>query len=104
MRSSSLTLSARYLFPVEAPPIADGCLTIEDGRIAWLGPATEREADIDLGNVAVVPGFVNAHTHLELSALAGEPAATVPADDEVTWLRRVVDQRRSSPPDDLRAA
>ena len=64
-----MTLAARYVFPVEGPPIADGRLTIEDGRIAWVGPARERAADLDLGNVAITPGFVNAHTHLELSAL-----------------------------------
>ena len=39
MRRGTLTLQARYVFPVEGPPIEDGCLTIEQGRIAWVGPA-----------------------------------------------------------------
>src|SRR5262249_44079550 len=96
MRSSSLTLSARYVFPTGGAPIADGCVAFRDGRISWVGPATERTADLDLGNVAVVPGFVNAHTHLELSALASDPGGTSDqAEDEVKWLRRVVDSRRS---------
>ena len=72
MRPSTLTLGARYLFPVEGPPIADGHLTITQGRIARVAPGDGKTADLDLGNVAIVPGFVNAHTHLELSALAGE--------------------------------
>lgn len=101
MRSSPLTLSARYVFPVEGPPIESGSCTIEEGRIAWVGPSAERPADIDLGNAAIVPGFVNAHTHLELSAIRdgqGHP------EDEVSWLRRVVEHRRSGSADSLRAA
>ena len=58
-------------------PIEDGCLTIERGRIAWVGPSSERTGDLDLGNVAIVPGFVNAHTHLELEPLeSAAPAGT----------------------------
>ncbi|MFI5460306.1 MAG: amidohydrolase family protein [Isosphaerales bacterium] len=95
MRRGTLTLQARYVYPVEGPPIRDGCLTIQQGRIAWVGPAKERRGDLDLGNVAIVPGFVNAHTHLELEPLgrAGQPAGL--EEDEVSWLRKVVDQRRS---------
>ncbi len=89
-----LTLQARYVLPVEGPPIEAGCVTIDRGRIAWVGPATERRCDVDLGNVAIVPGFVNAHTHLELEPLSG---GGVRGEDEseIRWLRRVVDQRRA---------
>ncbi len=69
MRSSPLTLAARYIFPVEGLPIENGRLTILEGRIDWIGSARERRADLDLGDVAITPGFVNAHTHLDLSAL-----------------------------------
>ena len=37
MRRGTLTIQARYVYPVEGPPIEDGCLTIEHGRIAWVG-------------------------------------------------------------------
>ncbi|MHC5538916.1 amidohydrolase family protein, partial [Singulisphaera rosea] len=104
MRSNSLTLAARYLFPVEGPPIADGCLTIEGGRIAWFGPSTDRRADLDLGNVAVTPGFINTHTHLELSALEGSSTSEIVVEDEIAWLRRVIDQRRNGPEGSLDAA
>src|SRR4051812_42007548 len=109
MRPSTLTLGARYVFPVEGPPIADGRLTIEAGRIGRVGPAEKARADIDLGNVAIVPGFVNAHTHLELSPLEaaagggpGAGAIEVEIEEEVGWLRRVVGQRRGRSAEALR--
>jgi len=104
MRSTSRTYSARYIFPVEGPPIENGCVTVQEGRISWLGPRSERASELDLGNVAIVPGFVNAHTHLELSRLRGdvtdEPGQ--PPEDEVAWLRKVVNQRRSREVESLR--
>lgn len=104
MRSAAYTLGARYVFPVEGPPIADGRLGIEKGRIVWVTSGADRAADLDLGNVAITPGFVNAHTHLELSPLE-PPAGSAPAvENEVHWLRRVVDQRRSGSEESLRAA
>src|SRR5262245_20310482 len=104
MRRGTLTIQARYVYPVEGPPIENGSLTIEEGRIAWVGTAKERRCDLDLGNVAIVPGFVNAHTHLELEPLgrSGQPAGA--GEDEVSWLRKVVDQRRSGNENSQRAA
>ena len=46
MRRGTLSLRARYVFPVEGPPIEDGVVAIEGGRIAWVGPARERDAEI----------------------------------------------------------
>ena len=95
MRSTRLTVSARYVFPVEGPPIPNGFLTINQGRIEAIGAAFDGTVDLALGNVAILPGFVNAHTHLELAPIAptGEP------EDEIAWLRRVIEQRRANPPE-----
>jgi cytosine/adenosine deaminase-related metal-dependent hydrolase len=101
MRRGTLTIRARYIFPVEGPPIEDGCLTIQQGRIAWVGSTQERQGDLDLGNVAIMPGFVNAHTHLELAPLKGD-RRHLGDDDEVSWLRRVVEQRRAGTEQSLR--
>jgi cytosine/adenosine deaminase-related metal-dependent hydrolase len=49
---------------------------------------------VDLGNVAVLPGLVNAHTHLELSYLRDE---VPPASQFVTWIRGVMKARRDRP-------
>jgi cytosine/adenosine deaminase-related metal-dependent hydrolase len=92
MPESSLSLTARYVLPVEGEPIANGLVSIRDGRIEEVGPADGRAADLDLGNVAILPGFVNAHTHLELDPLpGGDGNGTV---DSIGWLWRVIQQRR----------
>lgn len=83
MSSTGYTLGARYVFPVEGPPIADGRLRIENGRIAEVTSGRERSADLDLGNVAITPGFVNAHTHLELSSLESQHASSPEPENEV---------------------
>lgn len=51
----------------EGQVIADAALVIDSGRIAWTGPATEAPAaddQVDLGGRAVLPGWVDSHTHL----------------------------------------
>lgn len=70
-------LRARWLVPVAEEPIRDGAVLVDGGgRIAALGPNLQvpQPADAageDLGNAALLPGLVNAHTHLELTALRG---------------------------------
>ena len=100
MRRGTLTIRARYVYPVEGPPIENGCLTIETaGSPGWARPASDG-ATSNLGNVAIVPGFVNAHTHLELESL-GQPGCD--EENEVSWLRHVVDQRRAGSEETMRA-
>ncbi len=64
-------LSADWVLPVEGEPIADGAVRIEDGRIAAVGTAAELGAGEHFPEAAIVPGFVNAHTHLEYAVYAG---------------------------------
>src|SRR5689334_19905082 len=91
-----LALAARYVFPVDAPPLEDGVVTIDGERIVEVRRRAAGDRPIELGNVALIPGLVNAHTHLEFSDLAaplGEPGMPLP-----TWLSAVVEQRRAREP------
>jgi len=86
------TLTARWIFPVDGPPLERGTVTIQGDKIAAVGPHGVRMAEVDVGNAAILPGLVNAHTHLDLSGLRGKCPPT-PAFTE--WLRGVIRHRRS---------
>lgn len=65
---------ARVVVPVDRPPIDNGFVRVAGGRIADVGvwpPSRRGGAAVDLGDVALLPGFVNAHAHLELTDYAG---------------------------------
>jgi cytosine/adenosine deaminase-related metal-dependent hydrolase len=64
-------LSADWVVPVEGAPIRDGAVAIEEGRIAAVGPAAELGAGERHRDAVIVPGFVNAHSHLEYAVYAG---------------------------------
>lgn len=84
---------AAWVLPVSQPPIRDGWVGVERGRIMALG---QGRGDEDLGDVALMPGLVNAHTHLELSYLRDR---IPPAGAFVTWIRGVIaEQRRRRDP------
>ena len=65
------TLSARWVFPVSGPPLPGGTVTVRGDRIYSADPAGARTPDLDFGNAAIIPGLVNAHTHLDLTGAAG---------------------------------
>lgn len=92
---NAFTLTARWILPVSGPPVADGTLTIVGERIAAVEARGLRQADMDLGDVAVLPGLVNAHTHLDLTGLRGQ---CPPTGDFTAWLRAVVRHRRQITP------
>ena len=62
------SLRARAVFPVVAPPLLDGVVSVRGDRIESIGKHGERVIR-DLGDIALLPGLVNAHTHLEFSEL-----------------------------------
>ena len=78
---------ARYLLPIGAPPLEDGALLVEGGRIAAVGSWRElaaahpRAAAVVFEDAVILPPLVNAHTHLELSAFPGRDPSRV-------WLPR----------------
>ena len=88
-------LRARWIFPVAGPPLGDAAVTISNGRIVAVGSPPGDVPLEDLGQVAILPGLINAHTHLEFSDLPA-PIGT-PGMGLVEWLGRVV-RHRPTPP------
>ena len=87
-------LKARYLFPVVGDPIPNGVLTISDDRIQSVATHSAQGPVEDLGNVAIVPGLVNAHTHLEFSHLPkplGHPGIGI-----TDWIGRLIECRQNA--------
>jgi cytosine/adenosine deaminase-related metal-dependent hydrolase len=63
--------SADWVLPVEGVPIRDGAVAVENGRIARVGTAEELGTGTRYECAAILPGFVNAHTHLEYAVYGG---------------------------------
>jgi cytosine/adenosine deaminase-related metal-dependent hydrolase len=85
------SLQARVVFPVDQPPIENGIVTIDGERIVEVGTKADAGEVIDLGWVALIPGLVNAHTHLEFSYLQ-RPLGTL-GMPFVDWIRLVIAER-----------
>src|SRR5271166_6555734 len=85
------TATARWIFPVDRPPLERGTLTVAGERIVAVEAAGKASADVDFGDAAIIPGLVNAHTHLDLTGLRGQAP---PTPDFTGWLGRVIAFRR----------
>ncbi|QDU29677.1 Aminodeoxyfutalosine deaminase [Anatilimnocola aggregata] len=95
-RTTTTAYRARWVFPVERPPIEQGVVTVANGLIVGVGQQpVEGAAVVDLGNVALLPGLINAHTHLEFS-LFNRPFGQR-GTSFATWLKQVVAWRREQP-------
>ncbi len=101
--------SARWVLPTTAGAIEDGAVAVEGARVAGVGRRAELAARFpsaaaeDFGEAAIIPGLVNCHTHLELTAMRGllEPWE----GDFKAWLRKLTEVRRSLlTDDDIRAS
>jgi len=72
-----MLLIARYVIPVSSAHIENGAILVRDGKIVDIGKAAKLktcysdEETLDFGLAALMPGFVDAHTHLEFSAMRG---------------------------------
>src|SRR4051812_27630976 len=85
---------ARWILPITEPPIEHGTVVVDDdGRITYVGTraGSPKTKDHDLGNVILMPGLVNAHCHLELTAMRG----FLEDLDFRRWILRLTSAKRS---------
>src|SRR5262245_19260652 len=96
---------AGWILPISKPPIRGGFVGASAGRIVSVSADAPdvsslagRVETVDLGNVAILPGLVNAHTHLELSWMRNR---IPPSDATPVWASKLMALRReqgSDPP------
>ena len=133
MPSTASVYRARWVLSNRAGSIEDGAVVCADGRIARVGPWSRlqphvgaRDAVEDFGESAILPGFVNGHTHLAYPQRGTRPSFANPAlrsplrrakqrasegenaergtKDFVGWLSRLTAQRLASGPAAIRRA
>jgi cytosine/adenosine deaminase-related metal-dependent hydrolase len=61
-------ISASWVLPLDGPPLENAFVRFEEGRIVEVG---EGRAERHYEDAVIVPGFVNAHSHLEYAVYAG---------------------------------
>src|SRR5262245_44591186 len=92
-----LILSARWVLPIDAPPIENGAVAIERETIAAVGSRAELVTQFpestveDFGESAIIPGLINTHSHLELTVMRGFLEAE--ETDFFAWLRKLTISR-----------
>jgi cytosine/adenosine deaminase-related metal-dependent hydrolase len=97
--------SARWVLPIASPAIENGAVAVESETIVGVGARDDlitrfpNAVATDFGTSVLLPGFVNAHSHLELSVMRGflESEET----DFFAWLRKLTVARMSMTTDDL---
>ncbi|HVP13570.1 MAG TPA: amidohydrolase family protein [Phycisphaerae bacterium] len=84
----TIVYKARWVLPIEGLPIDNGAIAVDEGRLVDVGKARAISAGTihDLGDCILLPGFVNAHTHLELSCYRG----MVPPMPLWEWFERLM--------------
>lgn len=72
-----MLLLADWVLPISGPPIPDGALAVSGRIIEAVGPAAQlrirfpHKSEHAFPGCALLPGFVNVHTHLDYSAFQG---------------------------------
>ncbi len=72
-----MIITGRWVLPITSAPLADGAVLIKGNLIADIGAKEELkqkhpgEEILDFKDAVIMPGFVDAHTHLEYSPFRG---------------------------------
>ena len=97
--------SARWVLPITSPAINNGAVVVDDPIIVAVGSRADILADFpeasheDFGNAAIIPGLINAHSHLELTVMRGFLESE--EQDFFAWLWKLTTARLQMTDEDL---
>lgn len=101
-------LTAEHVLPISSEPILNGAVAIEGSSIVRVGSFTDISASFpdaeteDLGKAAILPGFVNCHSHLEITSMRGHLDDV--EHDFRSWLLKLTALRAELSDEDICAA
>src|SRR5437763_16616949 len=86
--SRKMIVRARIVVTMNVSPIENGAVRVIDGRIVDIGNFADvgsaNDEIVDLGDYVLLPGLINAHSHLDYSCLRGK----IPRQKSFTnWVR-----------------
>jgi cytosine/adenosine deaminase-related metal-dependent hydrolase len=97
---SRILITANTVLPISSPPIKECTLLVGDGKIKEIGGKTDlkkrypRITNIELGSGLLLPGFVNAHAHLELGWITKRMGNF---NGFIGWLEQIIRAKKTDP-------
>ena len=91
-----ILITAENVLPISSPPLIKGSILIVDGKIKEIGKASKLKKKyqgmptLELGDGILLPGFVNAHTHLELGWIGKRIGKF---SGFISWLKQIIKAR-----------
>ena len=83
-----MKIKFRALLTMCGDPVENGELIIDDGNIVEIATQSDNDdAALDLSDYLLMPGFINAHSHISLTALEKKLS---PSDSFVNWIRALI--------------
>lgn len=107
-------ISAKYFLPINSPMIQHGAIAIENGEIIEVGSFDDLKKNYPNATQEVysqhvlMPGLINAHTHLDLGGHKNYPfdpvRTLVPEVHFAEWLISTIDYKKNANPKNIREA
>src|SRR5438105_10889732 len=101
-----MIVRARTVVTMDGPPIGNGAVVVSADRIVDVGEFDQIEKEnageiVDLGEQALLPGFINAHCHLDYTCLRGK---IPPQKSFADWIRAINAEKAKLSPNDYIAS
>ena len=108
-----MILSAEIVLPISRPPVYNGAVLIKNGKIEDVDTKErllnkyKNEEYLNLKDAVLMPGLINLHTHLELTALNGSiinknnPVIPSEKTDLVNWIHALIESKKKSSRNEL---